>query len=223
MADYISRNNFDALLGESSEALAEEAFQRVDVQLELSMRTVGVLEGCSLRDYHAEYKCIINSLSDGLEARLIHGDRWYKDNQYLYYEDRIVVPEARIDGCIQWAHLSSGHTGCNRSVDVFRERFYSPLTCAEALVRMQSIEDSCGCHTSKRSDPRDRGLVSSLPIPYCANSLLYVDFIHGLPRFGSYDSCVVVTCGLTNFTRAFTCSKEITGEHTVNILVEQWF
>ena len=34
MADYISRNNFDALLGESSEALAKEAFQSMDVQLD---------------------------------------------------------------------------------------------------------------------------------------------------------------------------------------------
>ena len=53
MADYISRNNFDALLGESSEALAKEAFQRMDVELDLSMRTAGVLEGWSLRDYQA--------------------------------------------------------------------------------------------------------------------------------------------------------------------------
>ena len=125
MADYIAHNNFDALLGESLEALAKEAFQRMDVQLDPSMRTAGVLEGWSLRDYHAEYKCVLNSLSDGLEARLIDGDCWYKDKQYLYYEDRIVVPEARLDGCLQWAHLSSGHTGCNRSVDVFREHFYS--------------------------------------------------------------------------------------------------
>ena len=80
MADYISRNNFDGLLGDSSEALAKEAFQRMDVQLHLSMRTGGVLEGWSLRDYHAEYKCVLNSLSDGLEARLIDGDRRYKDN-----------------------------------------------------------------------------------------------------------------------------------------------
>ena len=98
MADYISRNNFDALLRESSEALAKEAFQRMNVQLDLSMRTAGVLEGWSLRDYHAEYKCVLNSLSDGRVAGLIDGDRWYKDNQYLYYEDRIVVPEARLDG-----------------------------------------------------------------------------------------------------------------------------
>ena len=114
MADYISCNNFDCLLGESPEALAKEAFQRMDVQLDLSMRTAGVLEGSSLRDYNADYKCVLNSLSDGLEARLIDGGRWYKDNQYLYYEDRIVVPEAPLDGCVQRIHLSSGHIGCNR-------------------------------------------------------------------------------------------------------------
>ena len=222
MADYISRNNFDSLLGESWEALAEEAFQRMDVQLDLSMRTAGVLEGWSLRDYHAEYKCVLNSLSDGLEARLIDGDLWYKDNQYLYNEDRIVGPEARLDGCLQWAHLSSGNTGCNRSVDVFRERFYSPLTCAELRARLQSIVDSCGCNASKQSNSRDRGLVCSLPIFYCANSLLYVDFIHGLPKFAGYDSRLVVTCGLTIFTRVFPCNKKITGEQTVKTLVEQW-
>ena len=203
--------------------LDKEAFQRMDVQLDLSMRTAGLLEGWSLRDHHAEYKCVPNSLTAGLEASLIDGDHWYKDNQYLYYEDRIVLLEAQLDGCLQWAHLSSGPTGCNRSVDLLRERFYSPLTCAELRARMQSIVDSCGCHASKQSDSRDRGLVSSLPIPYCAKSLLYVDFIHGLPKFGGYDSCLVVTCGLTCFTRAFPCNKKITGEQTVNILVEQWF
>ena len=223
MADYISRNNFDALLGESSEALAKEAFQRMDVQPDLSMRTAGVLEGWSLRDYQAEYKCVLNCPSDGLEARLIDGDRWYKDNQYLYYENRIVVPEARLDGCLQWAHLSSGRTGYNSSVDFFRERFYSPLTCADLRARMQYIVDSCGCHASKQSDSRYRGLVSSLPIPYCANSPLYVDFVHGLPKFGGYDSCLVVTCGLTRFSRAFPYNKKITGEQTVKMLVEQWF
>ena len=31
LSDYISRNNFDALIGQSSEALAKEAFQRMDV------------------------------------------------------------------------------------------------------------------------------------------------------------------------------------------------
>ena len=223
IADYLSRNNFDALLGESLEALAKEAFHRMDVQLDLSMSTAGLLEGWSLRDYHAEYEYVLNSLSDGSEARLIDGNRWYKDNQYLYYEDRIVGPEALLHGCLQWVRLSSGHTGCNRSVDFFGERLYSRLTCAELGARMQSIVDSCGCQPSKQSKSRDRGLVSSLPIPYCAHSLLYVDFIHGLPKFGGYDSYLVITCGLTRYTCAFPCNKKIGGEQTVKTLVEQWF
>ena len=173
LSDYISRNNFDALIGESSEALAREAFQRMDVQLDLSMRTAGILEGWSLTDYQSEYKEIPQTLSTGLEPRVIDGHQWYKNNQYLFCEDRIVVPEARLDGCLQWSHLSSGHTGANRSVDFFRECFYSSLTLTELRLHMQTIVDACGCHTSKQSDSRDRGLISSLPIPYCANSFRY--------------------------------------------------
>ena len=129
IADYLSPNNFDALLGESLEALAKEALQRRNIQLDLSMRTAGVLEGWSLKNYQLEYQCVLDSLSDGLEARLINGDPWYKDNQYLYYEDRIVVPEARRHRCLKWANLSLGHIGCNRSVECFRGRFYSKPPC----------------------------------------------------------------------------------------------
>ena len=157
------------------------------------------------------------------DGRPTAAHQWYKNNQYLFYEDRIVVPEARLDGCLQWAHLSSGHTGANRSVDFFGEWFYSSLTLTELRSRMQTIVDACGCHASKQSNSRDMGLISSLPIPYCTNSLLYVDFIHGLPRFGGYDSCLVVTCGLSCFTRVFPCNKKITGEQTVKMLVEPWF
>ena len=88
---------------------------------------------------------------------------------------------------------------------------------------MQTIVDVCGCHARKQSDSRDRGLISTLPLLNCTNSLLYVEFIHSLPRFGGYDSCLVVTCGLCRFTRVFPCNKKITGEQTVKMLVEQWF
>ena len=133
------------------------------------------------------------------------------------------MPEAQLDGCPHWCHLSSGHTGANCSVDFFRECFHSSLTLIELSSRMQTLVDACGCHASKQSDSKDRGLISSLPIPYCTNSLLYVDFTHGLPRFGGYDSCLVVTCGLSRFTLSFPCNKKITLEQTVKMLVEQWF
>ena len=81
-AEYISRNNFDALLGGSSEGLAKEAFEHMDVQLDLSMHTAGAPEGLNLKDYPSEYQCVLYSLGDGLEVRLIDSDRWYRDNQY---------------------------------------------------------------------------------------------------------------------------------------------
>ena len=123
--------------------------------------------------------------------------------------------EAQLDVCLQWSHLSSGHTGVNRSVDFFRECFYSSLTLTELRSRMQTIVDACGCHASKQSDGRDRGLIFRLPIPYCTNPLLYLDFIHSLPRFHGYDSCLVVTRGLSRLTRVFPGNQ--------NMLVEQWF
>ena len=83
--------------------------------------------------------------------------------------------------------------------------------------------DSCGCHAIKQTNSCDQGLISSLPIPYCATSLLYLDFIHSLPRLGGYDSGLLVTCGVSGFTRAFPCRKKITGKKTVKTLVEQWF
>ena len=88
---------------------------------------------------------------------------------------------------------------------------------------MQWSVDSGSLHASKHSDSCERGPVSSLSVPHSANSLLFVDFIHSLPRFGGYDSCLVVTCGLSRFTRDFPCSKKIKGEQTLKKLVEQWF
>ena len=76
LSDYISRNNFDALIGESSEALTREAFQRIVWLLDLSMRTAGILEGWSLTNYQSEYKEILQTRSTGLEPRVIDGHQW---------------------------------------------------------------------------------------------------------------------------------------------------
>ena len=59
----------------------------MDVQPDLSMRTAGILEGWSLTDYQSEYKEILQTLSTGLEPGVIDGHQWYKNNQYLLYED----------------------------------------------------------------------------------------------------------------------------------------
>ena len=42
-------------------------------------------------------------------------------------------------------------------------------------------------------------------------------------KFGGYDFALGVTCGSTRFTRVFPCTKHITGEETIKILLEEWF
>ena len=39
LSDYLSRNSFDERLGQSSEELAKETFAKIDVQLDLFMKT----------------------------------------------------------------------------------------------------------------------------------------------------------------------------------------
>ena len=86
LSDYISCNNFDVPICESSRAFAKEAFQRMDVQLEVSMRTAGILEGWTVTEYQSEHKNILQSFSTGLKPRVIDGHQWYRNNQYLFYE-----------------------------------------------------------------------------------------------------------------------------------------
>ena len=65
---------------------------------------------------------------------------------------------------------------------------------------MQTIVDDCGCHASKRSKSRDRGLISSLPIPYGTNSLLSPSVLWGsiFPKLiETQVECVNVCLNLT--------------------------
>ena len=71
--------------------------------------------------------------------------------------------EAGLDGCLQWANLSSGHNGANCSVDFFLDCFYFRRTLTELRSRMQTIVDAFGCHASKQSNSRDRGLIPAYP------------------------------------------------------------
>ena len=44
-----------------------------------------------------------------------------------------------------------------------------------------------------------------------------------MPKFGGYDLALVVNCGLTRLMRVFPCTKHITGEETIKILLAEWF
>ena len=208
-ADYISRNNFDALIDARSEALAKEPFSRMDVHLDLNMTMIRPLDGLQQAEYLKEFGDIYKRLEKRLEPLVVNQDQWKRDKSYLWHEDRIVVPGDRVPAQLKWTHESSGHVGADRTLRLFKQWFDTIWTDEQLRKTPQPIVDKCLCRSCKPGDIRDRGLYSTLPIPHCANSVLYVDYT-GMPKFGGYDFALVVTCRLTRFTRVFPCTKHIT-------------
>ena len=47
------------------------------------------------------------------------------------------------------------------------------------------MQGGCATHIFSQRNIRDRGLYLTLPIPHCANSVLYVDYTE-MPKFGGY-------------------------------------
>ena len=196
-ADYISRNNFDDMIGARSEELAKEAFSCMDVHLDLSMTMIRPLDGLPQVEYLKEFGDIYKRLEKSLEPVLVNQEEWKRDKTYLWHEDRIVVPSKRILALLKLTHEPSGHAGASRTLGLFKQWFNSTWTDDQLQKTLQPIVDKCPFRSCKPGDIRDRGLYSTLPIPHCAKSVLYVDYIE-MPKFGGYDFAPVVTCGLTS-------------------------
>ena len=73
-ADYISCNNFDALIAAGCEALAKEAFSRMDVRLDLNMTKIRPLGGLQQSEYLKEFRDIYKRLEKRLEPLLVNQD-----------------------------------------------------------------------------------------------------------------------------------------------------
>ena len=153
---------------------------------------------------------------------LVNVEQWKRDKIYFWHEDRIVVRSNRIAALLEWTHESSGHGGADCTLRLFKQWFRSTWTDDQLRKLLPPIVDKCPCRFCNPEDIRDRGLYSTLPIPPSANSVLYLDY-REMPKFGGYDFALVVTCGLTRFTRVLPCTKHITGEETIKILLEEWF
>ena len=221
-ADYVSRNNSDALIGALSEALAKEALSCMEVHLDLNMTMIHSLDGPQQAEYLKEFEDIYKRLEKRLEPLLINQEQWKRDKSYLWHGDRIQVPSDRVPTLLKRSHESSGHVGADRTLRLFKQWFHTTWTDDQLRKPIQPIVDKCPCRSCKPGDIEDRGLYSTLLIPHCANSVLYVDYTE-MPKFGGYDFALVVTCGLTRFTRVFPCTKHITGEKNIKKLLEEWF
>ena len=124
-ADYISRNNLDALIGARSETLAKEAFSGIDVHLDLNMTMIRPLDGRQQVEYLKEFGDIYKRLEKRLEPLLVNQEQWKRDESDLWHEDRIVVPSDRVPALLKWTHESSGRVGADQTLRLFKEWFYS--------------------------------------------------------------------------------------------------
>ena len=77
--------------------------------------------------------------------------------------------------------------GADRTLRLFKQWFHTTWTDDQLRKTLQPIVDKCPCRSCKPGDIRDRGLYSTLPIPHCANSVLYVDYTE-MPKFGGITS-----------------------------------
>ena len=70
-ADYISRNNFDEMIGARSEEPAKDAFSRTDVHLDPNMTMITPLDGLQQVEYLKEFGDIYKPLEKCLEPVLL--------------------------------------------------------------------------------------------------------------------------------------------------------
>ena len=120
-ADYISRNNFDDIMGARSEELAKEAFSGMEVHLDLNMTMIRPLDGPQQAEYLKDLWDIYKHLQKRLEPVLVNQEHWKRDTIYLPHEDLIVGPSNRIPALLKGTHEPSGNAGADHTSKLFKK------------------------------------------------------------------------------------------------------
>ena len=95
LSDYLSCNSFDERLGQSFEEMAKDAFAKMDVQLDLFMKTTRPQKKWGKEEPLKDYAAIMKQLQPG-QVKLIAGKHWAMTKDVLYKEDRVCVPESHL-------------------------------------------------------------------------------------------------------------------------------
>ena len=90
------------------------------------------------------------------------------------------------------------------------------------ILEAKAIVTTCEvCLRSKSNNAPDRGLVAALPIPQIANDLLYVDFI-SMDPCNQHKYVLTIVDALTKFVKFIPCTKNISGEDTLKLILKEW-
>ena len=220
MPDFLSRNCFDAMLGQKTEDMAKQAFQRMDEHLDLVVQEVPLELSWKTSDLLKEFKEILTDLAVN-QSKLIDGVQWSRTTEGLYREDLKCVPETRLHGLLAWLHKLNGHPGPERTRWFFERHFFTAATQKEVMDKLRDLHTKCPCSLAKENTPTDRGSSWAHPIPSQVNSIVYVDFTE-MPAFGGHNFALIITCGLSRFCKVIPLSKKCDGERVLKAFHEEW-
>ena len=104
VCDWLSRENFDEKISASSEALSQEAFQKLDVRLDLTMSKAELLSSLRKSDHVEEYGDILKALGDGSYA-LVDKELWSLSSSCILREEvQTCIPKEAFGAALQWSH-----------------------------------------------------------------------------------------------------------------------
>ena len=146
----------------------------------------------------------------------------YRTEKELFCVTKKVIPEKFLRKTISCCHDVNGHPGVEHTILFFSKNFWSPISKGKLIEMARELTDACEvCLKSKPSTSRDRGMISSLPIPQIANDILYIDFI-AMDSHNEFNYVLTMVDSLTKFVKFVPCSKSISGEETLKVILREW-
>ena len=150
LSNELGRNSFDDRLGQSSEELARDALAKIDVQLDLFMKTTQPQRKWGKGDLSKYYAETMKQLQLR-QVQMIAGEQWAMMKDALYKGDQVYVPESHLEETLPWCH-----TGCTKIPVVLRP----PLQLQTKL--MTAVTKDCHCMLGKPNSKVVREEVGNL-------------------------------------------------------------
>ena len=154
--------------------------------------------------------------------KLVDGMLLFKNDRELFCERKKVIPKICLQKTLKWCHDVNGHPGVERTIMFFSRMFFSQMPKKALVEEAKKIVTTCEvCLRSKPNNAPDRGLISALPIPQVANDLIYIDFV-SMDPYNQHNYVLTIVDALTKFVKFIPCTKNISGEDTLKLILKEW-
>ena len=203
------------------ENLAKEAFQRMDLQLDLRLEVLDALGEFSKEDYLPDFQDLWDKLEPG-KVQLVEQKMYFRNDKKIFVEKKILLPPKKMDQAIEWCHKVNGHPGAERTLWFIRRIFHTEVPTKKLLHEISRVIAPCRvCAEAKPNTQVDRGLVGALPIPSMVNEILYVDFT-SMDEYNGHDYVMTIVDGLSRFAQFVPCKRKLDGEGALNLIWQNW-